>query len=215
DDVHGGFASGPTVVQAEKYNTLLPDFKNWFEAIDGFGEYLRTFFEHYSGYFEVYSEEHALVYTQLHKEFSTSLELSIVQWIAQLGLTEDDFGLMLREAIRRGDDRSDEIVGVLAGMLDYQLWVVKIFALKRAALLRENPQDEKASPEEVSPEAEEALFLSVAVPEGMSPGQEVQVTCPDGQSLLVAVPEGLAEGQLFHVSYVPLAVLEGSCSEGT
>eukprot|EP00930_Biecheleria_cincta_P058771 TRINITY_DN4456_c0_g1_i1.p1 TRINITY_DN4456_c0_g1~~TRINITY_DN4456_c0_g1_i1.p1 ORF type:complete len:109 (+),score=26.07 TRINITY_DN4456_c0_g1_i1:142-468(+) len=87
------------------------------------------------------SEEHKLTYTQLHKEFSRSLEESIDRWLHSKGITEDAFGEMMQLARRRGDAQSDEIVGVLLGMLDYQLWIVSIFALKHSSQL-DHVQDE-------------------------------------------------------------------------
>eukprot|EP00440_Ansanella_granifera_P014258 gb/GFBE01015497.1/.p1 GENE.gb/GFBE01015497.1/~~gb/GFBE01015497.1/.p1 ORF type:complete len:185 (+),score=44.92 gb/GFBE01015497.1/:1-555(+) len=134
---HGGFAEGLTVVENDRLICLLPEFKQWFADIDGFGTYLRSYFEHYDSYFDLYAEEHALIYSKLHKEFSLSLEESIDQWLSSKGLTEDAFGDMMQQACRRGDHKSDEIVGVLLGMLDYQLWIANIFELKRSRQLGE------------------------------------------------------------------------------
>mmetsp|Transcript_19048 Transcript_19048/g.44784 ORF Transcript_19048/g.44784 Transcript_19048/m.44784 type:complete len:209 (-) Transcript_19048:129-755(-) len=195
---HGGYSAKATVAQSDKLNTLLPDFKRWFASINGFGDYLRTFFTHYQNYFDAYAEEHALIYTQVHKEFSANLEQSIDQWLHAKGLSEQDFGEMLQLAQERGDAKSDEIVAVLLGMLDYQLWIRSIFDLKRSGQVADLLEGQV-------PGQPQALTLSVAVPEGVSAGQELQVTSPDGQLLQVAVPPGLCSGQVFSVSYLPLA----------
>ena len=42
---------------------------------------------------------------------------------------------MLTTARNRKDKKADEIVGVLLGMMDYQLWIDNIFDLKRNSRL--------------------------------------------------------------------------------
>uniref|UniRef100_A0A7S1S848 BART domain-containing protein n=1 Tax=Alexandrium catenella TaxID=2925 RepID=A0A7S1S848_ALECA len=204
---HGGFPATATLPQGDRLNTLLPEFKAWFAAVNGFGEYLRNFFAHYQNYFDAYAEEHSLVYTQLHKEFSANLEQSIDQWLHIKGLSEDDFGEMMQLAKARGDGNSDQIVGTLLGMLDYQLWITSIFALKHdslvAGLISGSPPVDV--PQEQQPAEQQAQVLNVEVPEGVAAGQQLQVTSPDGQALLVVVPEGLGAGQLFSVTYMPIA----------
>mmetsp|Transcript_151796 Transcript_151796/g.487087 ORF Transcript_151796/g.487087 Transcript_151796/m.487087 type:complete len:173 (+) Transcript_151796:268-786(+) len=154
------------------------------------------------GYFDCYSEEHALVYTQLHREFSSQLEQAIDGWLKTHDLCEDDLGSMLEQARLRGDGEGDAAVGALLGMLDYQPWIGNIFVLKRlsdeafAAAAASSPGTEATPP----------LSLRVAVPEGVQPGQEVQVSTPDGQLLVVVVPEGCHTGFEFDVAYVPQVV---------
>merc|ERR1712083_317538 len=131
---HRGYAFGPSVAQAEKLDGLLIEFKDWFVAINGFGEYLKTFFTHYNVYFAEHTEEHSLLYTQLHKEFSHQLENSIDQWLVAKGILQEDFGDMLSMAQKRGDAQSDQIVGVLLGMLEYQLWIENIFKLSQTTI---------------------------------------------------------------------------------
>jgi len=46
--------------------------------------------------------------------------------------------------------------------------------------------------------------LSVAVPEGFGPGDQLTVTTPDGQEMQVTVPGGLSPGMAFDVSYRPI-----------
>lgn len=41
--------------------------------------------------------------------------------------------------------------------------------------------------------------IQVQVPAGVAPGQQIQVTAPDGAQMLVAVPAGVAPGQVFPV----------------
>eukprot|EP00933_Yihiella_yeosuensis_P061944 TRINITY_DN64826_c0_g1_i1.p1 TRINITY_DN64826_c0_g1~~TRINITY_DN64826_c0_g1_i1.p1 ORF type:complete len:223 (-),score=46.79 TRINITY_DN64826_c0_g1_i1:124-792(-) len=209
---HGGYVAGPTVVEGQKLDNLLPEFKSWFASIDGFGEYLRSYFEHYHDYFDedvTTKEEHRLVYSQLHKEFSTNLEQSIGEWLKQLGLSEDDFGVMMQLASKRGDLMSDEIVGVLLGMLDYQLWIMNIFALRRSRQLSEilppPPPPPPQMDEEIA-QAQEERLLHVTVPEGVFAGQAVEVKASEEQSLTVTVPEGLSAGDVFAVSYIPAPV---------
>lgn len=212
--VHGGFVDGVTVPQSERYNALLPGFKAWFSALNGFGDYLRSFFGSYGGYFDCYSEEHALVYTNLHKEFTGHLEEAIDSWLKVHDLGEEDFGEMLRQASLRGDAEGDFVVGTLLGLLDYEPWIGSIFALKRMALTGEGlPPDEHtvmAAPAAPPPDddpgagAAEPATMTVLVPEGVAPGQQVQVTSPDGQLLVVAVPEGCTPGVAFNVAYSAL-----------
>lgn len=47
--------------------------------------------------------------------------------------------------------------------------------------------------------------VAVVVPPGSGPGQELEITTPDGQRLRVAVPAGVAPGTEFVVNYQPLA----------
>merc|ERR1740122_498562 len=104
---------------------------------------------------------------------------------------------MLHLAKERGDAKSDDIVGVLIGMMDYQQWISSIFTLKQnsrvAGLLAGAPPPE-AVQEQPQPQPQ---MLNVEVPQGVLPGQQLQVMSPDGQALLVTVPEGLAPGQQF------------------
>lgn len=197
---HGGYSAGPTVVQASRLDTIMPKFKEWFVSMDGFGEYLRNFYTTYGGYFDSHAEEHSLVYTQLHKEFSTKLDQSIVDWLHAEGLSEDDFGDMLRLARDRGDQKSNEIVAVLLGMLDYQLWIENIFRLKH------NSQVSALLVGSSTVAVESQQYFSVALPEGVAAGQELQVQTPDGQMLTVLAPVGCVAGQAISVAYTPLSV---------
>merc|ERR1712066_222158 len=99
--------------------------------MNGFGDYLRKFFGEYEAYFNGYVEEHALMYTQLHRQFSENLQLYIDGWLHAKGLSEEDFGSALSAACSQSDDQSDEIIGILIGMLDYERWIGSIFDLKR------------------------------------------------------------------------------------
>eukprot|EP00746_Dinoflagellata_sp_MGD_P007672 gnl/MRDRNA2_/MRDRNA2_115230_c0_seq1.p1 gnl/MRDRNA2_/MRDRNA2_115230_c0~~gnl/MRDRNA2_/MRDRNA2_115230_c0_seq1.p1 ORF type:complete len:223 (-),score=45.43 gnl/MRDRNA2_/MRDRNA2_115230_c0_seq1:80-748(-) len=208
---HGGFAAGPSVPQSIRLDGLLLDFKKWFASIDGFGMYLQEFYTQYDGYFDDTVEEHSHMYKTLHKEFSSNLEASIDTWLNTNGLSESDFGDMLNLARSRGDHKSDEIVGVLLGMMEYQLWIESIFTLKRTfrANLLAQPQamTKVTNGYQTKPNQLETPMhmMNVTVPEGVAAGQQVQVVAPDGQELVVVVPEGLTAGQEFSVSYVPLS----------
>jgi len=46
--------------------------------------------------------------------------------------------------------------------------------------------------------------MLVAVPAGVSVGQQMQVRTPDGQQMIVTVPAGVAAGQQIQISYTPL-----------
>lgn len=220
-DGWNGYTAGLTVAQGEKLDKFLIDFKQWFASVGGFGNYLRRFFTDYQAYFSEFAEEHSLVYTQLHKEFCQNLEDAVDAWLRLRGLSEDDFGDMLRQAERRGDSQSDEMLGVLLGLLDYQPWIHSIFALRHAvsenfgAVGAEIRADLSANemccaetlwteaPGGVAPNATTQVMFHVAVPDGVAPGQQLQVTSPDGQSFLTCVPDGVGPGQLFCVSYSP------------
>jgi len=108
----------------------LAEFKGWFSSQDGFGEYLRHFFEYYGYFFRDYQEDHMFVYTKLHKEFSKNLEKAIDVWLATRGMTQEDLGAMLEHAQNLGDQQANEIVDMLIGMLEYHRWIKDIFALK-------------------------------------------------------------------------------------
>jgi len=195
---HGGYNAGPSVAFAAKLDAMMAEFKQWFVSLAGFGDYLRTFFAQYEAYFNEYASEHALAYTQLHKDFSAKLEGAIDQWLQAKGVTEDDFGEMLRLARQRGDAQSDEIIGVLLGLLDYELWIAHIFALKRSARLA---AEIAAAPPQAQPQ--QLQVMTVAVPDGVTGGQQLQINTPCGQALVYVVPEGLGPGQAFSVSYAP------------
>mmetsp|Transcript_75642 Transcript_75642/g.210124 ORF Transcript_75642/g.210124 Transcript_75642/m.210124 type:complete len:212 (-) Transcript_75642:194-829(-) len=191
-----GHPIGPTVTDSNKQDALIEEFKSWFVAYDGFGPYLETFFQQHGAVFDEFSEEHLLVYTQLHIEFSDSLERAIADWRCSRGLADTDFGDMLSRASARGDMKSDEVIGVLLGMLDYELWIKHIFALKAhhrliAATLAAEPQAELS-------------YMSLVVPEGVTPGQQLEAVAPDGQRLFVSVPEGVAPGEAFSAAYIPI-----------
>ena len=47
-------------------------------------------------YFDDYDETHALMYTQLHKEFSASLEAAINEWLAYKGLSEEHLEVLCK-----------------------------------------------------------------------------------------------------------------------
>eukprot|EP00931_Biecheleriopsis_adriatica_P115496 TRINITY_DN91287_c0_g1_i1.p1 TRINITY_DN91287_c0_g1~~TRINITY_DN91287_c0_g1_i1.p1 ORF type:complete len:178 (-),score=49.59 TRINITY_DN91287_c0_g1_i1:10-543(-) len=145
----GGFAASLTVAENDRLTTLLPSFKQWFADVEGFGGHLRSYFDQHADYFDLYAEEHALVYTELHDEFRRSLEESVDSWLRSQGLTEEAFGEMMQQALYRGDHESDEIVAVLLGMIDYQLWIASIFDLKRnaqvAALLAVSSEEAAAN----------------------------------------------------------------------
>eukprot|EP00927_Polykrikos_kofoidii_P078013 TRINITY_DN74893_c0_g1_i1.p1 TRINITY_DN74893_c0_g1~~TRINITY_DN74893_c0_g1_i1.p1 ORF type:complete len:169 (-),score=24.68 TRINITY_DN74893_c0_g1_i1:132-638(-) len=132
---HAGYVEGVTVPQSAKLDALMQEFKDWFTSVSGFGEYLKGYYTHYAAYFDDYVEEHSLTYTHLHTEFSDSLSASIQQWLHSQGISEDDFGDMLCLARARGDDKSDEIVGTLLGMLDYTMWFQHIFKLRHDSRL--------------------------------------------------------------------------------
>mmetsp|Transcript_111766 Transcript_111766/g.216543 ORF Transcript_111766/g.216543 Transcript_111766/m.216543 type:complete len:221 (-) Transcript_111766:122-784(-) len=200
---HGGYSKAPSVPEADRLNLLLVEFKSWFASMDGFGAYLTGFFHAYQAYFDEYVNEHKLLYTQLHKEFSDNLETSIDSWLHANGLTEDDFGEMLQLARTRSDQKSDEIFGVLFAMLDYQSWITQISALKQSNYLADVLA---ALPtEQTCPHPPKPQMLTVEVPPGTAAGQELHVTSPDGQVLSVTVPEGLVSGQQFMLTYLPLA----------
>lgn len=42
--------------------------------------------------------------------------------------------------------------------------------------------------------------LSLTVPDGVEPGQQLQIEAPDGRTLLVTVPEGVTAGQQLEIS---------------
>lgn len=44
-------------------------------------------------------------------------------------------------------------------------------------------------------------LLSVTVPDGVNPGQEIRVSAPDGRMITAVVPEGMKTGSTFMVSY--------------
>eukprot|EP00429_Kryptoperidinium_foliaceum_P066352 CAMPEP_0176075408 /NCGR_PEP_ID=MMETSP0120_2-20121206/37690_1 /TAXON_ID=160619 /ORGANISM="Kryptoperidinium foliaceum, Strain CCMP 1326" /LENGTH=202 /DNA_ID=CAMNT_0017409113 /DNA_START=166 /DNA_END=774 /DNA_ORIENTATION=+ len=189
---------------------LLPGFKTWFSALAGFGDYLQSFFASYRGYFDCYAEEHALVYTQLHKEFSSKLEESIDTWLKLNNLGEEEFGEMLRQASLRNDGDGDMIIGTLLGLLDYEPWIGSIFALKQMALVDDGSSANDSAvhclpqvdePAAAGVPATPSATMTVVVPNCVAPGQQVQVMSPDGQFFLVEVPGGCAPGSTFDVAY--------------
>jgi len=49
------------------------------------------------------------------------------------------------------------------------------------------------------------VTMSVVVPAGVTEGQLLNVTTPDGQSLQITVPAGVGEGSPIQFQYIPLA----------
>eukprot|EP00929_Paragymnodinium_shiwhaense_P021818 TRINITY_DN14121_c0_g1_i1.p1 TRINITY_DN14121_c0_g1~~TRINITY_DN14121_c0_g1_i1.p1 ORF type:complete len:184 (-),score=40.18 TRINITY_DN14121_c0_g1_i1:317-868(-) len=166
---HGGFAPGPSVAQSAKLDALLPEFKAWFESVAGFGDYLKTFYEHYASYLDSYHDEHSLMYTQIHKEFVANLEQCIDQWLHSKGLSEDDFGEMLGIARARGDVSSSQIIDKIFSMVEYQQWFAQIFDLRRSLL-----------------EAQSGMF-EAPMPPPLPPSEEVVAGGGGGYGSLVAV----------------------------
>lgn len=61
-----------------------------------------------------------------------------------------------------------------------------------------------ATPNAAQPPAPVTVALStIVVPAGASPGQQINVMMPDGQSVMVAVPEGILPGMQINVQYQP------------
>mmetsp|Transcript_6425 Transcript_6425/g.13173 ORF Transcript_6425/g.13173 Transcript_6425/m.13173 type:complete len:270 (+) Transcript_6425:61-870(+) len=261
------------------WEPFLEEFKAWYTAVDGFGEYLKHFLAHYGHFFREHQETHAFVYTKLHREFSWNLEAAVNAWLASKGLTEEHLAAMLEYAQSQGDQHTHGIVDAMLTMMEYQSWIKYILDLKQ------NPQVVQLVEEQASkagwdrlgdaevywgvksweqwsdaewenwwaprqnwsdgdwedwwgeqeswsgnwtektgawrdktwtweePEGQEALpeagatILTVAVPEGLVPGAQLQVATPDGQVLVVTVPEGAGPGDTFSVSYEPLSSL--------
>jgi hypothetical protein len=141
--------------------------------------------------------------------------------MASRGLSEEHFEAMLMEVEA---EQTDEIVGVLLGMLDYERWIVAIFNLLKSERLADLLQDLDAAEPYMSEgyagvasssPAHQVLMmkayrssaceLNVEMPQGVPDGGELQVVAPDGQVLNVAAPVGLNPGELFTVTYEPVA----------
>ena len=49
------------------------------------------------------------------------------------------------------------------------------------------------------PPAPEPALLTITVPSGAQPGQQIQIKAPDGRVVAVTIPNGLQEGSQFQV----------------
>ena len=49
------------------------------------------------------------------------------------------------------------------------------------------------------PPAPEPALLTITVPAGAQPGQQIQIKAPDGRVVAVTIPAGLQEGSQFQV----------------
>jgi hypothetical protein len=266
----------------------LAEFKAWYTANDGFGEYLKHFLAHYWPFFREHQETHAFVYTKLHKEFASNLEAAVNAWLASKGMTEDHLAAMLEYGQELGDQDTMGIVAAMLNLLDYPKWIQYMFSLKQNPNVAQLLEDQETKPgwdsvggasvewgtqwwerwtdaeweqyratgrewedwkdtrkewtdaewEEwydnqeswstawqdkqeswtgkswTEPVASQApaeapvpadpAYLSVTVPEGVAPGMQLQVTCPDGQLVTADVPLGVGPGDVFTICYTPL-----------
>jgi len=126
------------MADAETLERNLDGFKNWFNSIGGFGEYLTYFFQYYGPFFREYQETQMFVYTKLHKEFTKNVETAVNFWLQSQGLTESDLEQFLEFAQQKGDAEADNIVNMLIHMLDYHLWIKYIFELKKTTEIKED-----------------------------------------------------------------------------
>mmetsp|Transcript_24850 Transcript_24850/g.78280 ORF Transcript_24850/g.78280 Transcript_24850/m.78280 type:complete len:132 (-) Transcript_24850:320-715(-) len=110
--------------------------KLWFLSEEGFLESLHQFFRDNGSCFDVYSEEHKLQYTELHKAFAAKFEAEILGWLAQEGLREDQLEAMLRLGRDGGDADVALIADTMLGVMEYDKWIQCVFDLKRKVLDR-------------------------------------------------------------------------------
>ncbi len=54
-------------------------------------------------------------------------------------------------------------------------------------------------PPAAAPPVPEPTLLTIAVPAGAQPGQQIQIKAPDGRVVSVTIPAGLQEGSQFQV----------------
>ena len=61
------------------------------------------------------------------------------------------------------------------------------------------PETAPPAPEQPPVAAPGSTVLTVAVPAGAQPGQQIQIKAPDGRVVTVAIPAGLQPGQQFQI----------------
>lgn len=124
----------------------LEEFKTWFTAVDGFGDYLKHFLAHYGPFFRENQETHCFVYTKLHKEFSRNLESAVEVWLKSKGLTEAHLEAMIEYGDSQGDQHTAGIVQALSQMLEYHTWIEYIFNLKKNPDMTKMLDDQYSKP---------------------------------------------------------------------
>eukprot|EP00747_Dinoflagellata_sp_TGD_P169288 gnl/TRDRNA2_/TRDRNA2_197885_c0_seq1.p1 gnl/TRDRNA2_/TRDRNA2_197885_c0~~gnl/TRDRNA2_/TRDRNA2_197885_c0_seq1.p1 ORF type:complete len:265 (+),score=74.13 gnl/TRDRNA2_/TRDRNA2_197885_c0_seq1:130-924(+) len=124
----------------------LDEFKTWYTAVDGFGEYLLHFIMNYGGFFKERQETHEFVYTKLHREFSDNLEAAVDVWRTSKGLSEEHMAAMLEYGQQIGDVHTTGIIAALHQMLEYQSWIAYMFSLKQDPQVRMLMASQKLKP---------------------------------------------------------------------
>mmetsp|Transcript_49395 Transcript_49395/g.87014 ORF Transcript_49395/g.87014 Transcript_49395/m.87014 type:complete len:158 (+) Transcript_49395:17-490(+) len=122
--------------EAERLRPHVERLKLWLLDEDGFLETLHGFFRQYKDYFDVYSEEHALHYTTLHREFTTKFESEIQGWLTDEGLTEEHLEAMLRLGREGGDPDIEVVIDTMLQVMEYDQWIRNMIELKRRVLAR-------------------------------------------------------------------------------
>ncbi|CAJ1351809.1 unnamed protein product [Effrenium voratum] len=131
---------------------LAEKLQVWLMSDEGFGSYLDDFFRKNGAYFDDYQEEHALHYTELHKEFSAQLESEIHGWLSDEGLREESLETILQagreQALEDSEEAQDDadMVDLLLEALDYQKWIQHVFRLKKRVRERRKVRVRKAPP---------------------------------------------------------------------
>merc|ERR1719362_1612159 len=82
-------------------------------------------------YFDAYTEEHALHYTELHKAFASTFEGEIQGWLADEGLGEEHLEAMLQLGREGGDPDVEAMIDIMLEVMHYYNWIQHVFELKR------------------------------------------------------------------------------------
>mmetsp|Transcript_32760 Transcript_32760/g.66192 ORF Transcript_32760/g.66192 Transcript_32760/m.66192 type:complete len:135 (-) Transcript_32760:285-689(-) len=105
--------------------------KLWLLSEEGFLESVHAFFRENKSYFDAYSEEHALHYTTLHRDFADKFEAEIKGWLSDEGLKEEHLEAMLRLGREGGDPDVEAMVDTMLDVMEYDKWIQHVFELKR------------------------------------------------------------------------------------
>eukprot|EP00404_Azadinium_spinosum_P005175 CAMPEP_0180462652 /NCGR_PEP_ID=MMETSP1036_2-20121128/24519_1 /TAXON_ID=632150 /ORGANISM="Azadinium spinosum, Strain 3D9" /LENGTH=184 /DNA_ID=CAMNT_0022469439 /DNA_START=1 /DNA_END=554 /DNA_ORIENTATION=- len=180
------------VLPAER--ELVEQVRTWFmeSQFEALTQEAYRFADLHCHLFEPELGEHKLVYTDLHRQFRQLFEDTLNAFLASLGSTPEAFEVAFEKCVKREVGGADIMAELMYCVMEYEF-----FCQVMAERKRDKQREEQAAQALAPALAEEAA----TVPEGVSPGQAVEVMTPEGMAVQVVVPEGVAPGEAFLVTY--------------